>query len=167
MQPLFGLTVDAEVAALRASEFGVSFCDLHFKDEVDLLLPILEECDRLGLSYLLNFEHGPIGWVPPPGLKKNLQQRPGFMGFMLDEADHMQINAHWPVVDYYGYQDKHYLAETDGLDLFEARLAVQTALRQRNSACEVGDKAAFVEFLFPVMMHTAAEAGLNLSPEDP
>lgn len=164
-QPSFGLTVGVEEAALRASEFGVSFGDLHFRDEVDLLPPVLETCDRLGLCYLLNFEGAPVGWNPPESLKDDLQRRPGFMGFILDEADHMQINAHWPVVDYYGYNDQHYLAETAGMDLFAARQAVLAALQQRNTACRVADKAASVEFLFPGMMHTAARAGMNLSPK--
>ena len=164
-QPSFGLTVSAEEAAQRASEFGVSFCDLHFGDKVSRLYPALEACDRLGLSYLLNFEGAPIGWNPPHELKEELQQRPGFIGFILDEADHMQINAHWPVIDYYGYDDRHYLAETEGLDLYAARQAVLAALRQRNAACKVADKPAAVEFLFPGMMHTAAQAGLNVSPK--
>jgi hypothetical protein len=89
----------------------------------------------------------------------------GFLGFMLDEADHMQINAHWPVISYYGYHEGHFLAETDGLDLFAARQLVLDALRQRNLACTVLDKPAAVEFLFPGMMHTAARAGLTLSPK--
>lgn len=164
-QPSFGLTVSAEEAAQRASEFGVHFCDLHFGDQVDRLPPALETCDHLGINYLLNFEGAPIGWVPPSRLKEDLRRRPGFMGFLLDEADHMQINAHWPVVDYYGYDDQHYLAETEGLDLFEARGAVLAALRHRNEACQIGGKSAGVEFLFPGMMHTAAQAGLNLSPK--
>jgi len=164
-QPSFGLTVSAEEAARRASEFGVSFCDLHFGDKTGRLPPALEACDRLGLSYLLNFEGAPIGWNPQRHLKEALQHCPGFMGFMLDEADHMQINAHWPVIDYYGYDDRHYLAETDGLDLYAARQAVLAALRQRNAACRVAGKPASVEFLFPGMMHTAAQAGLNVSPK--
>jgi hypothetical protein len=164
-QPSFGITANLEEAALRGSQLGVSFYDLHFGDQVDLLPPILETCDRLGISYLLNFERAPIGWSPPINLITDLQNRPGFAGFILDEADHMQINAHWPVVKYYGYDNQHYLAETAGLDLLEARQVVQAALKQRKSACQVADKAAYVEFLFPVMMHTAAQVGLNLSPK--
>lgn len=163
--PLFGITGGAGEAAARAADFGVDFCDLHFGDRVDSLPQALEACDRAGVGYLLNFEGAPVGWTPPPGLKRDLADRPGFFGFLLDEADHMQINAHWPVIDYYGYDDQHYLAETEGLDLFAARQAVLDALRQRNEACTVGGKPAGVEFLFPVMMHTAAQARLNLSPK--
>ena len=125
----------------------------------------MDECDRHHLKYVLNSEGAPVGWVPPGSLKHDLGQRSGFMGFMLDEADHMQINAHWPVVDYYGYNDRHFLAETDDLDLYAARQAVLSALRERNAACKVAERAAAVEFLFPVMMHTAARAGLNVSPK--
>ena len=164
-QPLFGLTVAAHEAASRASEFGVHFCDLHFGGNAGLLPAALDACDRLNLGYVLNFEGAPVGWAPPPALKQDLSQRQGFMGFMLDEADHMQINAHWPVVDYYGYDDQHFLAETDGLDLFAAREAVLAALQQRSEACKVAQKAAAVEFLFPVMMHTAARAGFTVSPK--
>ncbi len=114
---------------------------------------------------MLNFEGAPVGWFPPDSLKQELSGREGFLGFLLDEADHMQINAHWPVIDYYGYEDRHFLAETDGLDLFTARQAVLEALRMRNQACTASGKSAAVEFLFPVMMHTAARAGLNLSPK--
>lgn len=164
-KPLFGLTVGADEAAGRVSEFGANFCDLHFGDRVDELPPALDACDRGGIRYVLNHEGAPIGWIPPAALKRALAQRPGFLGFMLDEADHMQINAHWPVIDYYGYDDKHYLAETEGLDLFAARDAVLAALRQRNEACTVAGKPAVVEHLFPVMMHTVARAGLNVSPK--
>jgi hypothetical protein len=165
MQPLFGLTADAGEAVRMASEFGVQFCDLHFRDRVQRLPPALDACDQAGLRYMLNFEGAPVGWTPPAALKHLLLHRPGFLGFLLDEADHMQINAHWPVIDYYGYQNQHYLAETEGLDLHAARQAVLEALCQRRQACTVGEKPAAVEFLFPVMMHTAARAGLTLSPK--
>lgn len=164
-KPLFGLTVSAGEAAGRAGGFGVDFCDLHFGGKTEALPSALDACDRGGIRYVLNHEGAPIGWIPPAALKRALAQRPGFLGFMLDEADHMQINAHWPVIDYYGYDDKHYLAETEGLDLFAAREAVLAALRQRNEACTVAGKPAVVEHLFPVMMHTAAKAGLNVSPK--
>jgi hypothetical protein len=65
---------------------------------------------------VLNFEKR--RFVPSQVLKDQLEGRPGSR-FYADEADHMQINAHWPVIDYYGYNDKHYLAETDG-SLFTA-----------------------------------------------
>ena len=58
----------------------------------------------------------------------------GFLGFLLDEADHMQINAHWPVIDYYGYEDQHYLVETDGLNLVSARQVVLDALSSYNAS---------------------------------
>jgi hypothetical protein len=164
-QPLFGLTTGTDDALERAERFGADFVDLHFGGQADLLPPVLDACDSRGLRYVLNFEGAPVGWVPPESLKRDLEGRPGFMGFMLDEADHMQINAHWPVVDYYGYDDQHFLVETEGLDLLSARQAVLEALRQRDRACTVAGRPAMVEFLFPVMMHTAARAGLNVSPK--
>ena len=164
-RPLFGLTVGTNEAMARANEFGLDFVDLHFRDDVASLTPVLDACDDRGLGYVLNFEKAPVGWVPPEELRRDLAGRGGFGGFILDEADHMQINAHWPVIDYYGYGGRHYLAETEGMDLFAARDAVIAALRKRNEACTVADKPAAVEFLFPVMMHTAARAGLMLSPK--
>jgi hypothetical protein len=164
-QPLFGITVGTEETVARAKRFGVDFVDLHFGDRVESLRPALDACDGAGVKYVLNFEGAPVGWRPSEDLKRKLEDRPGFLGFMLDEADHMQINAHWPVIDYYGYEDKHFLAETEGLDLVSAREAVLASLRQRNEACTVGEKPAAVEFLFPVMMHTSANAGLTVSPK--
>ena len=165
ISPAFGLTTGAEDAADRAAELGVDFCDLHFGGKEEILLPALEACDRRGTQYVLNFEHAPPGWVPSPRLKAELECHPGFLGFLLDEADHMQINAHWPVIDYYGYDDQHYLAETDGLDLFRAQQAVYRSLEKYKAACQVAGKAVAVEYLFPVMMHTAARAGHHLSPK--
>jgi hypothetical protein len=164
-QPLFGHTAGTDDAVSRAEQFGVDFIDVHFRDEVELLPPVLDACDRRGLKYVLNFERAPVGWGPPEDLKRALAARPGFLGFMLDEADHMQINAHWPVIAYYGYDCQHFLAETEGLDLLSARQSVLSALRRRNEACTAAGKPAAVEFLFPVMMHTSALAGLNVSPK--
>ncbi|RPI33810.1 MAG: hypothetical protein EHM70_04870 [Chloroflexota bacterium] len=164
-QPSFGLTAGVQEVAGLWKEFGVSFYDLHFGGKVDMLAEALETCVDLHLGYILNFEHAPLGWFPPESLKQDLRKRRGFMGFMLDEADHMQINAHWPVIDYYGYDDRHYLVETEGLDLYAARNAVFEALKQQNASCGLEGKPAAVEFLFPVMMHTAARAGLNVSPK--
>lgn len=164
-QPIFGITAGAQEAVERAGQFGVDFVDLHFGRREETLPAALENCDAHAIRYILNFEGAPIGWTPRQELCQDLTRRPGFLGFMLDEADHMQINAHWPVIDYYGYEDKHFLAETEALDLNAARQAVLEALRQRNNACALAGKPAAVEFLFPVMMHTAARAGLNLSPK--
>jgi len=164
-QPSFGLTAGTADALDRARRFGADFLDLHFGDRTETLPPVLDACDANAIGYVLNFEKAPLGWVPPRHLVSDLGQRNGFIGFLLDEADHMQINAHWPVIDYYGYDDQHYLAETDGLGLQEARQAVLDSLRRRNQACTVAGKPAAVEFLFPVMMHTAARAGLTVSPK--
>jgi hypothetical protein len=164
-QPLFGLTTGADDAARRTAEFGVQFCDLHFSGHEELLLPAMEACDGQATKYLLNFEGAPVGWSPSAELKRRLEHQPGFLGFILDEADHMQINAHWPVVDYYGYNDQHYLAETEGLALPAARDAVLQALHRYNTACTVAGKCARTEHLFPVMLHTAARAGFGLSPK--
>ena len=164
-QPSFGLTVDAGEAVARAPRFAADFVDLHFGGRAELLPSALDACDDADIEYDLNFEGAPIGWVPSDSLKQDLSSRPGFLGFMLDEADHMQINAHWPVIAYYGYGGRHYLAETEGMDLLSARAAVLSSLAQRNAACTVAAKPAAVEFLFPVMMHTAARAGLDLSPK--
>jgi hypothetical protein len=162
-EPLFGLTAGAKEAAARAAEFNVNFCDLHFGGRINELPSALDACDRMGTRYVLNFEGAPIGWTPPSIFKDELARRSGFLGFMLDEADHMQINAHWPVIDYYGYDDRHYLAETEGLDLYAAREAVLSSLRQRSEDCIIAGKQPTVEHLFPVMMHTVAKAGLNVS----
>ena len=164
-QPLFGITAGTDQVADIHGEYNINFCDLHFSGIESRLSPALDACDKLGLSYVLNFEKAPIGWVPSAQLKGDLQERPGFLGFMLDEADHMQINAHWPVIDYYGYHDKHYLAETDGLDLFAAQKAVFESLKSYHAECKVADKSAATEHLFPVMMHTAAKAGFTISPK--
>ena len=130
-QPWFGITAGAEEASQRACDFGVNFCDLHFKGQVERLHSSLDSCDRSNLDYILNFEGAPIGWVPSDVLRSGLKNRPSFLGFMLDEADHMQINAHWPPIDYYGYDDRHYLAETDGLDLQNARQVVLNSLEKK------------------------------------
>jgi hypothetical protein len=164
-KPFFGLTAGTDNAVERAEKFGVSFVDLHFRGRADGLSAALDACDGSGLKYVLNFEGAPVGWTPPEELMSDLTARDGFLGFMLDEADHMQINAHWPVIEYYGYDCQHFLAETEGLDLAAARDAVLSALRQRNEACTVAGRRAAVEFLFPVMMHTAARAGLTVSPK--
>jgi hypothetical protein len=134
-KPLFGLTVGADAASARATDFGVDFCDLHFGSRVEVLPATLNVCHRMDIKDVLNFEGAPIGWKPPKALKNDLENRPGFLGFMLDESDHMQINVPSPVIDYYGYDDRHFLAETEGLDLFAARQSVLTSLRSRNEAC--------------------------------
>ncbi len=164
-QPSFGLTAGMKNAVERTQRFGVDFVDLHFGDSADLLPAALDSCDASGLGYILNFEKAPVRWTPPKELLVDVGKREGFAGFMMDEADHMQINSHWPVIAYYGYGGEHYLAETEGLGLREAREAVLSALRERNIACTAAGKPAAVEFLFPVMMHTAARAGLTLSPK--
>jgi len=164
-QPLFGITAGADQAAKRATKFDVHFCDLHFSGDESRLPSALDACDRQETKYVLNFERAPVGWIPSDNLIHKLEGRPGFLGFMLDEADHMQINAHWPVVDYYGYNDAHYLAETEGLDLISAREVILESLHLHNAACWVSGKPAASEHLFPVMMHTAARAGLTVSPK--
>jgi hypothetical protein len=164
-QPLFGITAGADQAAKRATKFDVHFCDLHFSGDESRLPSALDACDRQETKYVLNFERAPVGWIPSDNLIHQLEGRPGFLGFMLDEADHMQINAHWPVVDYYGYNHAHYLAETEGMDLLSARKVVLESLHLHNVACRVSGKPAASEHLFPVMMHTAARAGLAVSPK--
>jgi hypothetical protein len=164
-QPSFGMTADAHEVSNRWKDYKLDFFDLHFADQLDILPKAMTTCDRLNLGYVLNFERAQLDWIPPQDLKNDLLSRPSFMGFMLDEADHMQINAHWPVIDYYGYEDGHFLAETEGLDLTSARHVVYEALKKRAAAYCVKGKRAAVEFLFPVMMHTTARAGLNVSPK--
>ena len=164
-QPLFGITARADQAAETTAKFNVNFCDLHFSVDESRLAFFLDACDRQETKYVLNFEKAPIGWLPSENLKQQLKNRTGFLGFMLDEADHMQINAHWPVIDYYGYNDKHYLAETESLDLLAARKAVFQSLESYNAACTVDGNPSATEHLFPVMMHTAAQAGLTISPK--
>ena len=148
-----------------AQKYKLDFVDLHFGGGESGLVPVMNGLDKLGVGYALNIEDAPIGWVPSKALKADLLRRPNFMGFILDELDHMQINAHWPVINYYGYNHAHYLAETEDLDVFSARKKVFEALRKRNEACTIGTKTAIGEFLFPVMQHTAAGAGLNIAPK--
>ncbi len=162
-QPLFGLTVGTQDALKQIEGPELDFYDLHFGRSQEGLPTAIAACEKAGRGYVLNFEGAPIGWKPSQALKENLANLPGFLGFMLDEADHMQINSHWPIIDYYGYEDAHYLAETEGMDLFSAREAVAVALKEYGNACRVGEKRASVEHLFPVMMHTVARAGLNVS----
>jgi len=162
-QPLFGITAGADQVKDVRSKFDVDFCDLHFSGDETCLSFALETCDSLDLKYILNFEGAPVGWIPSPELKHRLENHSGFLGFILDEADHMQINAHWPVVDYYGYNNQHYLAETEGLDLFAAQKVVYQSLKKYNCDCTVAGKPATTEHLFPVMMHTSARAGLCIS----
>ena len=163
--PLLGITAGAGQAAERAERFGLDFVDLHFGGDETSLRAALDACDSRGLRYILNPEGAPLSWSPSPSLASDLARRPGFLGLMLDEADHMQINAHWPVIAYYGYDCEHYLAETEGLDLIAARELVLTALRHRCEAFTLAGRPPAVEFLFPAMMHTAARAGMNLSPK--
>ena len=164
-QPLFGRTAGTDDAVQYAQKYELDFIDLHFRGDEGKLSQAMHALDVLGVKYVANFEGAPVGWLPSAELKADIAKRPGFLGFMLDELDHMQLNAHWPVVDYYGYDDVHYLAETEGLDLFAARQAVFDALQQRNADCTVGDIPAAGEFLFPVMHHTTARAGINVAPK--
>ncbi len=165
LEPSFGITANIQEVSERWKDLGIGFYDLHFSDQENHLPRAIQTCEELRLGYILNFEHAPVGWIPSESLLHDLRQSQGFMGFMLDEADHMQINAHWPVIDYYGYDRRHFLVETEGLDLFAARTAVLDALQKRGAACRLDGKPAAVEFLFPVMMHTAAKAGLLISPK--
>jgi hypothetical protein len=164
-QPLFGRTAGTDDAVQYVQKYELDFIDLHFRGDEAKLRQAMNALDVLGVKYVPNFEGAQIGWVASAELKADIAKRRGFLGFMLAELDHMQINAHWPVVDYYGYDDAHYLAETDGLDLFAARQAVLDALRQRSTAYTVGETPATGEFLFPVMHHTAARAGINVAPK--
>ena len=102
-QPLFGRTAGTEDAAQYAQHYKLDFIDLHFRGDEAKLQRGMNALDALAVKYVPNFEGAPVGWVPSDKLKADLTKRPGFLGFMLDELDHMQINAHWPVVHYYGY----------------------------------------------------------------
>ena len=123
-QPLFGRTAGTDDAVQYAHKYKLDFIDLHFRGDEDKLQQSMNALDALAVNYVPNFEGAPVGWMPSEELKADLTKRPGFLGSMLDELDHMQINAHWPVVHYYGYNNAHYLAETEGLDLFSARQVV-------------------------------------------
>jgi hypothetical protein len=164
-QPLFGRTTGVADAAQYAQIYKLDYIDLHFAGHEDKLSQAMNALDAMGVRYSPNFEGAPVGWAPSAQLKADISHRPGFLGFMLDELDHMQINAHWPVIDYYGYDDAHYLVETEGLDLFTARQAVLEVLQKRNADLTVGSVRAAGEFLFPVMQHTTARAGINVAPK--
>lgn len=148
----------------EAKEAGADFLDLHFRQEEELL-SALEEAKKLGLKLVANIEGQPLDWLPSPGLRKALEDSEAFLGFMLDECDHMQLNAHWPVVEYYGYGGRHYFAETEGLSLDEAQEAVEKAIAARTEALRIGNRDVAGEYLYPGMMHTAARAGLSASPK--
>ena len=164
-QPLFGRTAGTDDSVQCAQKYKLDFIDLHFRGNEAKLSQAMNALDAMGVKYVPNFEGAPVSWMPSNELKTDLAYRSGFLGFMLDELDHMQINAHWPVIDYYGYEHAHYLTETEGLDLFAARAVVLNALQRRNAACTVNGISATGEFLFPVMHHTAARAAMNVAPK--
>lgn len=83
-QPLFGITAGADQAAERTAEFDVHFCDLHFSGDESRLPSALDACDRQRTKYVLNFEGAPVGWIPSENIRYKLEDRPGFLGFMLD-----------------------------------------------------------------------------------
>lgn len=123
--PLFEIISGVDKESIkRAKEMGVDYIDLHFNNREDSLLQAIDYCQSLGLKYVLNIEATPLDWTPSGQLRKRLENNSYFLGFMLDECDHIQLNTHWPVVDYYGYQGKHFFAETEGLDVINAQLAV-------------------------------------------
>ena len=57
-KPLFSLTVGADEASARATNFGVDFCDLHFGGRVEALPASLNVCNRTDIKYALNFLAG-------------------------------------------------------------------------------------------------------------
>lgn len=165
-QPIFGMIAGIEKKSIdRARGLGVKYVDLHFNKREDLLEEAIEYCQAAGLKYVLNVEGTSLDWVPSPGLRKRLEKNSYFMGFILDECDHMQLNAHWPVVKYYGYNERHFFAETDDMDVFEAQKAVAEGIKKRRDQLDIDGKDVAGEYLFPVMMHIAAASGVSASPK--
>lgn len=162
---LTGIIADAGREALeRAAKLGADYVDLHFKEEEEVERA-LSEAKRLGLQVVINIEGRPLEWEPSGRFRSLLTGNETFLGFMLDECDHMQLNAHWPVVEYYGYGGKHYFAETERMGLDEAQTAVERAIAARVERLCVDHKDVAGEYLFPGMMHTAARAGMSASPK--
>lgn len=149
---------------LQAKELGVDYVDLHFRSEEELM-EALQEAEKLGIEVVVNIESRPLSWIPSEKLRAQLEKSSVFSGFMLDECDHMQLNAHWPVVEYYGYGGRHYFAETDHMTLDEAQEAVGKAIQKRVQELTINGKDVAGEYLYPGMMHTAAKAGLSASPK--
>lgn len=160
---LFGVCGGVK-SCVEAAGRGADYVDLHFKTEEELI-EALGKAGELGIGIVANLEGQPLDWVPSPKLRSVLEGNNAFLGFMLDECDHMQLNAHWPVIEYYGYKGKHYFADTDGMDLDRAQEAVEGAIRERVKALTIDGKDVAGEYLYPGMMHTAARAGLSASPK--
>jgi hypothetical protein len=165
-KPIFGMisgigreTID------RAKEIGVDYVELHFNLKEELLLGAITYCQSLGLKYVLNIEALPLDWTPPEELRNILEKNDNFLGFVLDECDHMQLNAHWAVVEPYGYHEKHYFAETESMDIIQAQKVVGEAIKKRKKQLEIDGKDIAGEYLYPVMMHTAAASGVSASPK--
>lgn len=148
----------------EAAQSGADYVDLHFKTDEELI-EALHLAKELGIGIVANLEGQPLDWLPSEKLREALAGNETFLGFMLDECDHMQLNAHWPVVEYYGYKGRHYFAETDEMELDEAQAAVEAAIGKRVKALCVDRKDVAGEYLYPGMMHTAARAGLSASPK--
>lgn len=149
---------------VKVSELEADYVDLHFEREEELMESI-KEAERLALKVIINIEGRPLDWEPSLQLRDYLKNNDTFLGFMLDECDHMQLNAHWPVVEYYGYGGRHYFADTDGLTLDEAQEAVEKGMKDRVQKLKIDGKDVAGEYLYPGMMHTAARAGLSASPK--
>lgn len=162
----FGMSSGTDSRQLaKAKERGADYVDLHFNRDTGALLGALRECERLGLGYVLNVEGLPLDWQFPAEVREHLEHNDAYLGVMLDECDHMQLNAHWTVVEYYGYEGHHYFADTDGLSLRQAQAAVGEAIARRVENYRVDSKDVAGEYLFPVMMHAATAAGLSPSPK--
>ncbi len=120
-QPLFGIISGTEKAVERAAQIGADFVALHFRGNPELLYPAIEALEEGNTAYVPNIEGAEIGWLPPEELCRAMEGRDRFLGFILDEAEHMQINAHWDMIAYYVQGGKHFFADTEGLDLFDIR----------------------------------------------
>lgn len=148
----------------NAANMGVDYVDLHFGEDRELF-DAVNEAEKLGIKVVINIEGRPLHWKPSSELRQYLEKSNAFLGFMLDECDHMQLNAHWPVVEYYGYHGQHYFAETDGMELDQAQEAVRSAIAKRTAELQIAGKNTAGEYLYPGMMHTACSAGLSASPK--
>lgn len=166
-RPIFGIVCSTEKKSIdMAEKLMVDYVDLHFRHECEAeLVASLELCEKKGICYVLNVEGAPLDWIPSPFLQEVLKNSSCFLGMMLDECDHMQMNADWPVVSYYGYQGQPFFAQTHGLSFQEAQDTIKEAMKKRKQMLTIGRKDVAAEYLYPGMMHMAGEAGLSASPK--
>jgi hypothetical protein len=166
-------TRDLDDIVRRTELAGVRHMDLHLMRGSkhvphDHFRKLLEACREHGYTFALNVEGLPVTSEPPAGLLADVAASGCCRGVVFDECDWLQLNAHWKLVEKWGARGSgnHYFAETDGLTLDAAREAVlAAAARRARRWLDAGVPCVASEHLYPVMMHTMAQAGLAVSPK--